>query len=109
MSKPLRQETMCLLFSEDVSGAIKKLKRAIRREEIKQSEVDERVRKILTAKYWAGLNNFTPIDTTNLIGKINDPISDLIRQKLYENALPWFGTSATPFPYASWKIATLLR
>ena len=76
-----------LLFSEDVSGAIKKLKRAIRRDEIKQSEVDERVRKILTAKYWAGLHKYTPIDTTNLLSKINEPISDLIRQKLYENSL----------------------
>lgn len=76
-----------LLFSEDVPGAIKKLKRALRREEIQQSEVDERVRKILTAKYWAGLHNYQPVDTTNLLSKINEPFSDLIRQKLYENSV----------------------
>ena len=76
-----------LLFPEDVPTAIRKIKRAIRREEISQQDVDARVRKILTAKYWAGLNNYKPIDTTNLLSKLNEPISDLIRQKLYENSV----------------------
>ncbi len=76
-----------LLFPEDVPTAVRKIKRAIRRGEINQKEVDERVKKILTAKYWAGLNRFKPIDTTNLISKLNDPIADLIRQKLYENSV----------------------
>ncbi|WP_017731236.1 glycoside hydrolase family 3 N-terminal domain-containing protein [Nafulsella turpanensis] len=75
-----------LLFSEDVPDAIRKLKRAIRRGEIDQKEVDERVRKILMAKYWAGLHNYQPTDTANLVRQINEPVSDLIRQKLYEHS-----------------------
>lgn len=76
-----------LLFSQDVPGAIRKIKRAIRRGEISQQEVDQRARKILMAKYWAGLDQFQPIDTTNLLSKINESFSDLIRQKLYENSV----------------------
>ena len=76
-----------LLFSEDVSGAIKKIKRAVRRGEISSEEVDSRVRKILTAKFWSGLHNYKPVDTTNLLIKLNAPVSNLVRQKLYEHSV----------------------
>ncbi|EMR01276.1 glycoside hydrolase family 3 N-terminal domain-containing protein [Cesiribacter andamanensis] len=76
-----------LLFSEDVAGAIRKIRRAVKRGEISQKSIDEHARRILQAKYWAGLHKRTPINTDNLVNKLNDPVSDMIRQKLYEQAV----------------------
>ncbi|MBW3544381.1 MAG: serine hydrolase [Bacteroidetes bacterium] len=76
-----------LLFSEDVGGAIRKILRAVKRGEITQQSIDEHVRRILMAKYWAGLHHNQHINTDNLVDKLNAPVADMIRQKLYEHAV----------------------
>ncbi len=76
-----------LLFSEDVPTAVKQIKRAIKKGTLKSGEVNEHVRRILKAKYWAGLHSYQPINTDRLTEKINGPIAELVRQKLYENAI----------------------
>jgi beta-N-acetylhexosaminidase len=76
-----------LLFSEDVAGAIRKIRTAVKRGEISQKSIDEHTRRILQAKYWAGLHRQKPISLDNLVDRLNDPVSDMIRQKLYENSV----------------------
>ncbi|HXP53231.1 MAG TPA: glycoside hydrolase family 3 N-terminal domain-containing protein, partial [Bacteroidia bacterium] len=56
-----------LLFSQDVPKAIEEIKKAIKKKEITQAEIDSRCRKILMAKAWAGLNHYKPIVLTNLV------------------------------------------
>ncbi|WP_224999481.1 glycoside hydrolase family 3 N-terminal domain-containing protein [Cesiribacter sp. SM1] len=76
-----------LLFSEDVAGAIRKIRRAVKRGEITQKSIDEHTRRILQSKYWANLDSYTPINTDNLLERLNDPVGDMVRQKLYEHAV----------------------
>lgn len=77
-----------LLFSENVGQAIVEIKKAIARGDISQAEIDERVRKILKAKYRVGLAS-TPKKTIapNVLPDLNQPSAELIKRKLYEAAL----------------------
>jgi len=76
-----------LLYSEDVPTAIQKIKEAVASGKISQAEVDYRVRKVLHAKYWAGLNQYKPIELQNLLEDLRRPSSSVVQQQLYENAV----------------------
>ena len=76
-----------LLFSEDVPKAIVEIKNAISRGEITQDEIDKRCKKILLAKQWAGLNKYSPIDTTYLIHDLNSYRSEYLNILLAENSV----------------------
>jgi CubicO group peptidase (beta-lactamase class C family) len=76
-----------LLFSEDVPKAITNIKQAIADSTISEREIEVRVRKMLHAKYWAGLNQYAPIDLTNLSQDLSRPVSQVLQQQLYEQAV----------------------
>jgi beta-N-acetylhexosaminidase len=75
-----------LLFSEDVPVALTKIKEAIAEGKITQEELDLRVKKILKAKYFAGLNSYKPIETKNLNAEVDKPVSAVVQQEIYEQA-----------------------
>ncbi|TGE07987.1 glycoside hydrolase family 3 N-terminal domain-containing protein [Hymenobacter fodinae] len=75
-----------LLFSEDVPMAIQKIKDILAAGKLDQADVDARVRKILRAKYWAGLNRYQPVDLPNLMTNLNRPASRTVQQQIYEHA-----------------------
>lgn len=60
-----------LLFSQDVPTAINKIKAALKSGRVSQQDLETRVKKILAAKYNAGLTHFTPIKTDSLTADIN--------------------------------------
>ncbi|PKV63371.1 beta-glucosidase-like glycosyl hydrolase [Pontibacter ramchanderi] len=76
-----------LLFPEDVPTAVRKINEAIAAKQIKQEDIDQRVRKILHAKYWAGLNNYKPVSLTNLQQDVDRPLSNVVQEQLYEHAV----------------------
>lgn len=76
-----------LLFPEDVPTAIDKISKAVQKGQITQEEIDQRVRKILHAKYWAGLNKYKPVKLENLQREVDRPISSVIQEQLYEHAV----------------------
>ncbi|GGK74639.1 beta-N-acetylglucosaminidase [Rufibacter glacialis] len=76
-----------LLNTMDVKTTIEEVKKAIANKEITQAEVDHRVRKVLAAKQWMGLDNFQPIETKNLISDLNNPTADHINRQLTEASL----------------------
>ncbi|WP_428666247.1 glycoside hydrolase family 3 N-terminal domain-containing protein [Runella sp.] len=76
-----------LEFSPNVPAAIAEIKKSIAEGRISQAEIDARVKKVLAAKAWVGLDNFKPIETKNLIADINDKQSELLNRLLTENAL----------------------
>lgn len=55
-----------LLYAEDVPKAVELIKQAIKDTLITLKEIEDHVRKILIAKYFAGLNSYSPVDTTQL-------------------------------------------
>ncbi len=73
-----------LLFSGDVPKALEEIKKAIEAGFINQSEIDERCKKILKAKYWCGLNTKPEIVTRNLFKDLNTNQSVDLNDKLAE-------------------------
>lgn len=69
-----------LLLPEDLKGSVKKIRKALRKNEIDKADFDNRVKKVLQAKYFAGLNNTTVIDTTNLVNDLNANTAKLTRR-----------------------------
>ncbi|MBN7813982.1 glycoside hydrolase family 3 N-terminal domain-containing protein [Algoriphagus pacificus] len=75
-----------LLYSQDVPKAKAMIKRAVEDGVIAESEVNRRVKKVLKAKYWAGLNNYKPIKTAGLIERLNTAETKVITEELYADA-----------------------
>jgi beta-glucosidase-like glycosyl hydrolase/CubicO group peptidase (beta-lactamase class C family) len=60
-----------ILMPSDVGLAIQAIKRAVKKGEIPEERIDRSCRKILQAKYWAGLAAYAPVDTTGLLEDLN--------------------------------------
>lgn len=76
-----------LLYPEDVAQAKIKILSAIEDGRVSEMDLNARVRKILSAKYDAGLNNLKPIDANSLVDDLNKPLDQLLNQKLCANAV----------------------
>ena len=99
-----------LLFPSNIPKATQMIKDAINNGLITQQEVDRRVRKILRAKYWAGLHNWKPISTQYVFEDLNNPTVEALNHKLYANAITLAANQKNLVPI-QWKdsvnIATL--
>lgn len=76
-----------LLLSEDVPEAVSRIKTAIKAGRLDQEEINRSVKKVLKAKYWAGLNDYKPVIIDNLINDLNRPEASAIKFKLFQEAL----------------------
>jgi beta-glucosidase-like glycosyl hydrolase/CubicO group peptidase (beta-lactamase class C family) len=76
-----------LLYSQDVPKAKALILQAISEGKVSQEEVDEKIRRILKAKFWAGLDQKRPIETYKLAERINRPEAELLVERLYERAI----------------------
>lgn len=75
-----------LLMSQDVPVALARIKNAIDSGFIPQSQLDISVKKILAAKYDAGLATFADIDTTNITADLNQSV-DPMRLQIARSAI----------------------
>ncbi|ASU36139.1 glycoside hydrolase family 3 [Mucilaginibacter xinganensis] len=82
-------------LSENSKRAIKKIKKAIRKGEISKEEFKERVKKVLAAKYWAGLNNYTETSLGTLTDDLNRPEATSLVQQLSDAAITLVKGSAS--------------
>ena len=71
-----------LELSENSDRAIKLVRKAVRQGRIDIKTIDESVRKILTAKYWAGLAKRDTVVTKGLIAGVNRNASNALVQEL---------------------------
>jgi beta-N-acetylhexosaminidase len=76
-----------LELSENSARAIKLVRKAVREDRISMDQIDQSVKKILTAKYWAGLNIKKSIDENNVVAEVNRPESAALLQQLSESAM----------------------
>ncbi|MEQ7798172.1 glycoside hydrolase family 3 protein [Pedobacter sp. ASV1-7] len=76
-----------LELSENSARAIKLVRKAVREDRISMDQIDQSVKKILTAKYWAGLNVKKSIDENNVVAEVNRPESVVLLQQLSEGAM----------------------
>lgn len=76
-----------LLFPSDVAGAIKKIKKALKNKKIKKEELEAHVKRVLKAKYQAGLAGYRPLMEENVLYRLNAPASHVLNAKLYEQSV----------------------
>ncbi len=74
-------------LSENSELAIKLIRKVVRRDQISETEFNARVKKILAAKYWAGLNNYQEVSTDNLVRDLNRPATAELVQQLSDAAV----------------------
>jgi beta-glucosidase-like glycosyl hydrolase/CubicO group peptidase (beta-lactamase class C family) len=75
-----------LLYSENIPTAINRIHRAIQECEIDQSLIDEKVRKLLMVKYWAGLAESKQVDTSSLFIDLNNDFAQTLNYSLYSKS-----------------------
>jgi beta-N-acetylhexosaminidase len=95
-----------LLVAQDVPVAIQKIKEALIDGKLKQADLDISIKKILKAKYWAGLHHYQPIDTTNLYQDLNPTEDQALRQEMYEKAVTILKNEKGIIPYKELSINT---
>nr|WP_231582657.1 glycoside hydrolase family 3 N-terminal domain-containing protein [Pedobacter sp. BMA] len=71
-----------LELSENSERAVKLIRRAIRQGRISMNDVDISVRKILTAKYWAGLTQRDTVVVKNIVAEVNRTAGNALVQEL---------------------------
>lgn len=75
-----------LCLPGDIPGGIQAVKKAIRKKRLTWASINEKVRKVLYAKYQYGLANLNPIDLHNLTADLNKDIPAL-RRRVAEEAI----------------------
>ncbi|GFR80799.1 beta-hexosaminidase [Elysia marginata] len=76
-----------LLMSRDVQKGIDEIKQAYLKKKISRKRLAYSVKKVLKAKYKAGLNDYKPIVMENLYEDLNAKEDSLLYRKLLENAI----------------------
>lgn len=75
-----------LCLPSDIPGSIKKIKEAIKKKKLSWADIDEKVKKVLLAKYQYVIGNITPVDPTNIVNDLNTQ-TDPLRRKVAENVI----------------------
>lgn len=76
-----------LLMPTEVVKAKEKLAKAYNKGKISEERLAHSVKKILMAKYKVGLNQYRPVETTDLLADLNSREDDILYEEAIENAL----------------------
>ncbi|WP_345170160.1 glycoside hydrolase family 3 N-terminal domain-containing protein [Algibacter aquimarinus] len=76
-----------MLMSENVGIGVSKIIQAYNKGEVSEKRLEHSVKKILQAKYKAGLANYEPIGIYNLVEDLNRLEDDVLYEELIENAV----------------------
>ncbi len=76
-----------LLFVEDVPLSIAIIKDYIKSGLLTWEQVEQSCKKVLTAKYWCGLNNYAPIELNNLYEDLNSYDNEFLIQQVIKKAI----------------------
>lgn len=76
-----------LLFPKNINATVRKMRRAVRKDKALQNQLDEKVKKILAAKFDAGLNEKKEVNTENLISRLNTPAAQMLQSVLLERSV----------------------
>lgn len=99
-----------LLMPSDVSKTISSIKKELNRGNIDESEINRRVKKILMAKYWAGLNSLPELQSDSLLEELNHPVYKAFKNELIRNSLTVIKNNNSVLPltdFGSLKLANI--
>ncbi len=101
--KALQAGNDMILFPVDVPKAIKQVQKALKKKKLDQASIDERVKKVLKAKYWSGLTKSQQVKTANLTKRINNDNASLLNRMLYQKAITVVDNSDNLIPLMDLK------
>jgi len=87
-----------LLIPENVPAAVAKIKNALNEKILTEERLIYSVRKILKAKYWAGLYNYELIKLENITEELSTIDDELLHRKLVENSITLLKNELEIFP-----------
>ncbi len=87
-----------LCLPEDVPAAIKAVQDAVKSKRLKWNDIEDKVRKVLHAKYELGLNKTQWINTANLLEDINAKTAD-INKAVARQAVTVLRNDGSVFPF----------
>ncbi len=76
-----------LELAENSRVAIREIRRAIRKGRLSREQISASVKKVLAAKYWAGLNQPATVDLNNLTSDLNGAEARTLNEKLADAAV----------------------
>ena len=76
-----------LLIPHEVPETMAYFLKAIKNKKLTIKRLNESVRKILKAKYWAGLHNYKPIELENLHEDLNTKEDEILHRTLVKNSV----------------------
>ncbi len=76
-----------MLMPDSISVSINRIEKAVTDGKLSVHKINTKCRKVLAAKYRAGLNNYRPVVSTNLLGDLNNANDEALRYELTEKAL----------------------
>lgn len=71
-----------MLMSEDINTSIAAVKKAIDEGVITWEMIDQKVKRILAVKEWAGLDNYLPVNPNGIHKDLNSPEADDLNQRI---------------------------
>lgn len=92
-----------LVFSEDATKGIEKIKLSLDSNCISQLEMEMRVKKVLAYKYNLGLSKPQRVALENLGADLNNIYGQNLRRKLFEQALTVASNLDTLLPFKTWN------
>ncbi len=76
-----------VVFTPDMKRAIDAVKKAVIDGELSAEVIENRCRRVLALKRWAGLQNYKPADTKNIVDRLNSPYYEITNRKLIKSSL----------------------
>jgi beta-glucosidase-like glycosyl hydrolase/CubicO group peptidase (beta-lactamase class C family) len=99
-----------LEYVTDPEKAIAEIEKAIKEKKLNAADIDEKCRKVLAAKFWAGLSKPETVNTVNLPENLYGPEEKALNYSLYESAITLLNNNANIVPLRkldTLKVATL--
>ncbi|MGK7389542.1 MAG: glycoside hydrolase family 3 N-terminal domain-containing protein [Candidatus Cyclobacteriaceae bacterium M2_1C_046] len=88
-----------LLFPDNIPATIRRIKRALNKEELKLEQLDASVKRILTMKYQAGLQKSKPVDTVNIYQELNNITAHKLQREVFLNSITLVRNNTLDIPY----------
>ncbi|MBL7874527.1 MAG: serine hydrolase [Cyclobacteriaceae bacterium] len=87
-----------LINPDDLGDAIRKISRAVKKDDALEARLNNAVRKILEAKYKAGLTKVPTVNTDNLVSRLQSPSAKLLKHQLAEGAVTLLSNTKKTIP-----------
>lgn len=94
-----------LVFAQSIPETVTLIKEALKKKTITEKFINEKVKRILRAKYWAGLHELRPVELSNLYEDLNPASSQNLIRNLNEAAVTVVRNENSLLPFQDQDLA----